>query len=114
MESEGGLQVVRRVAFAQFQVVPQQLFVHGVNAVLDDGVSALDGRFAAEVGYALLGDEHLYRVFAVVEVRNHGHNGADFAAFGRRGAGEYREVGVAGEVGRAADTVHHLGAGYVG
>ena len=83
MEAECRAERVRRVAACrQFQVVAEQLLVVGVYAVFDDFVSALNRRFAAKVGNALVGDEHAYAMFAVVEVRHHRHDVADFAAFG--------------------------------
>ena len=83
VEGEGCLEGMRRVsALAQFQVVAKQVAVCRVCAVLDDEFGALHWVFAAEVGDALVGDEHLYRVFAVVEVGNHRHDVADFALLG--------------------------------
>ena len=82
VEPECGVQIVGCVsAFREFQIIPQQLSVHGVCAVFYNGLGTLDGRFAAQVGYTLLCGEYHYRVLAMVYVRYHGYNGAYLAAF---------------------------------
>lgn len=45
-------------AFAQ--VVAEQFAVHRVSAVVDDFVGTLDGALSAQVGYALIGDDHIH------------------------------------------------------
>ena len=60
-----------RLAVGQFQVIPQQLLVVGVSAVFDDGLGTLLRTLAAEVGYALLGDDDIDVVLCMVVVRNH-------------------------------------------
>ena len=58
MHGEGGRQVVARLTtLGQLQVVPQQLLVVGVGALLDDHLSTLAGRLAAQVGNTLFGDD---------------------------------------------------------
>lgn len=115
VEGEGGTQTVGRVAFlGDLEVVPEKFAVVGVRAVLDDAFGALHRILAAKVGYALLGDEDLDGVLTVVDMADHGDDCGDLATFLHRGAGEDREVGVAREVGGAADAVHHLGAEHVG
>ena len=67
-------------------------------------------RFPSQIGDSLLGNEYLYLVFAVVEVRYHRDDGAYLSAFGCRRASKYRQISVACEVARAAYAVHHLGS----
>ena len=50
------------------EVVPHELLVVGVHAVLDDALCALCGRFATKIGNTLLGDENLYAVLVVIHV----------------------------------------------
>ena len=98
VECEGAFEHVRCLAAASdFEIVVEQFAVHGVSAVVDNLVGALNGVFSAEVGDALVGDEDVDRVFGVVGVGHHGHDVGDEAAFGYRRAGEDGDVGVAGE-----------------
>ena len=68
---------------------------------------------AANVGDTLFGDDNVDRVFGVVDVRYHRHDGADETVLSHRRAAEDAQVAVASEVARTANTVHHLGAGDV-
>ena len=95
---------------AAFHVGVQDVLVLWINAVVYDGDGAPAGVFAAQVGDAVLGGDHLDGVFAVVEVADKGDDGADGSAFLNRGTGENGQVGVAREVARAADAVHQAGA----
>ena len=52
-------------------------------------------------------------MFAVVEVRHHRHNGTDETTLSHRRAAEDRDIGIACEVTRTADAVHHLRSGNV-
>src|SRR5215469_7948980 len=83
-------------------------------AVVDNQLSALAGILAAQVGHALLSDDDLYRMLAVVHVRRQRHDRADLAAFGGGRTGEDRQIGVASEVPRTADSIHHRLAHYMG
>ncbi len=84
MHAEGGTQVVAGVALGGVvQVVPQELAVVGVCTVLDDGLGALHGALATEVGDTLLGDEDVDAMLVVVDVRYHGHDRADGTVLGR-------------------------------
>ena len=114
--TKGALQAFRRVAALRHLdvKVAQQGTVVGVCDFLDDLVGALDGRFAPQVGHTVFGDDDLDGVFRMIQVRYHRHDGGDESAFGLRGGGEDGQVGVAGEVARSADTVHHLLAQDVG
>ncbi len=47
--------------------------------MVDDGLSALVGGEAAEVGDALVGDDDLDGVFVVIDVGGHGDDGGDGA-----------------------------------
>lgn len=99
VHAQGGGEAVAGLPLGgNLQVIPKELLVVGVGAVLDDGLGTLHGALAAQVGDALLGDDDVDGVLAVVEVRHHGDNGTDAAAFCRRGAREDRDVCAAGEV----------------
>ena len=83
MECECGVERVGCLtALAHAQVVPKEFLVVGIYAILDDCFGTLYGVFSAQVGYALIGDEHIDRVLAVVEVRNHGDDCRDKTALG--------------------------------
>ena len=105
---------VARAVFRQLEIVPKQLLIVGVGTVLDDAGSTLAGRFAAQVGHTLLGDQNAHIVLGAVHMRHIGHDGRDQAVLGRGRSGEDRQVGVAGEVGRTADAVHDLAAHHMG
>ena len=84
VHAEGGTQVVAGVALGGvMQVVPQELAVVGVCAGLDDGLGTLHGALAAKVSDTLLGDEDVDAMLVVVDVRYHGHDGADGTVLGR-------------------------------
>jgi len=95
-------------------VIPQLLAVVRMGTVLDDQLDALPRGQAAQIRQPLLGDDDHDIVLGVVDVANHRHDRGDVAALGQRRADEDRVAGVAGEVTRAADAVHHLGAHDVG
>ena len=81
-----------------------------MGAVFDNRLGALHRALAAQVGDALLGDDDVDGVLAMVEVRHHGDDGADASALGGRRAREDGDVGAAGKVARTANAVHHLRA----
>lgn len=84
VHAEGSTQVVAGVALGGVvQIVPQELAVVGVCTVFDDGLGALHGALATEVGDTLLGDEDVDAMLVVVDVRYHGHDGADGTVLGR-------------------------------
>lgn len=70
MHAQGGLYGVRSLCLAicQFQVIPQQLFVIRVCAVLDDSLCAFLRAFAAQVGHTLLGNDDVDIMFRMVVV----------------------------------------------
>lgn len=68
-----------RFPVGQFQVIPKDALVVGVNAVLDDGLCTFFRTLATEVGHTLFGDDDVDVVLRVVGMRNHRHDGADFA-----------------------------------
>lgn len=114
VESESGTEIVGSMsALRELEIIPHELFVHGVYTVLDDSLGTLAGILAAKVGHTLLGSENLHGVLAVVDMAYHRNESRDHAALLDRGTGEDGEVSVAGEVSRTADTVHHLGAEYM-
>ena len=87
MHAEGCTQVVAGMTLGGVvQIIPQQLAVVGVCTVLDDGLGTLHGTLAAEVGDTLLGDENVDAMLVVVDMRYHGHDGADGTVLGCRGA----------------------------
>ena len=53
-----------------------------MRAGFDDSPRSGERREAAKVSQTLLRDNDLHRMFAVINVRAHGHNGRDPAAFG--------------------------------
>lgn len=115
VEFEGCLQGDGSLAaFAHLKIVEEQRAIDRVSAVVDDLVGAFDRILVTEIGDALVGHEDIDRVFAVVGMGHHRHDVADQAAFRHRRTAEDRDIGVAGEVARAADAVHHLGAEHVG
>ena len=81
-----------------------------MGAALYDALRTLSWREPTEVGDTILGDEYLDRVLGMIHVAHHRHDGTDGATLSGRGRGEDRDVTVAGEVARATDAVHHLGA----
>ena len=112
-EREG--EVMRRLAvLGVLEVVTQHLFVFGSNAVVDDLFGTLTRTLATEIRYTLLGDDNLDGVLGVVEVGDHRHDRRDSSVLRRRCGRKDREVRVAREVARTADTVHHLCARDVG
>ena len=96
------------------EIVGKHLAIHRVSAVIYDFVCTFHRVLVAKIGDTLVGNKDIYRVFAVVGVGNHRHDIADSASLGDRRTAEYRYVGIAGKVARAADTVHHLCAENVG
>ena len=94
--------------FREPHVAFERIAEIGMRAVADDGAGALAWRAPAQVGDAPLRHDHLHRMLAVVDVRDHGHDGADLPVLGGGGAREDGDVGVAREIARAADAVHHL------
>ena len=91
MEREGVLQVVGSVAslaLGQFQVVPHQLLVVGMHAVLDHALGALHGALAAQVGHTLLRGDDLHGVLGVVQMRHHRDDCGDLATLLDGGAAE--------------------------
>ena len=89
-------------------VVAQLVAIVGVRTVFDNQFGAFARRFTAQVGQALLGYQHHHVVLCVVVVGNHGHDTGNRTAFGHRRRNEERQIGIAREITRTADTVHHL------
>lgn len=102
-----GERVGRLATLTHLEVIPEELAVHRVGAVLDYGLCTLYGILAAEIGNSLIGDEDVDRVFAVVRMRYHRDDVADQSAFGDRRTAENGDVGVTGEIARTAYAVHH-------
>ena len=67
MEGERGVEGGRSLApFAQAQIIAKDGAIVGVSAVLDNLMCSLLRVFCTEVGDALIGDENVDRVLAVV------------------------------------------------
>src|ERR1022692_3763463 len=77
----------------------------GVRAIIDDLASTPFRSQVAQVSDALLGDDHVDVVLSMVDVGHHGHDTRDSTCLGLRGAEEYRDAAVPGEVGGAPDAV---------
>lgn len=63
MHGEGSLEIQRNVAavlLCEVHIIPEELLIHRMSAILDDGLCALQGILAAEVSHALLCDKNLY------------------------------------------------------
>lgn len=74
MECEGILEAVLRMeslALGELEIIPHELLVVGMHAVLDDGLRTLYGTLAAQVGNALLRGKDLHGMLAVVKMRYH-------------------------------------------
>ncbi len=69
-------------AGAQFEVVPKQLLVVGMCALLDDQFGTLHRTLASEVGHALLSDDDVDIVLGVVLVADEGYDGTDDSSLG--------------------------------
>ena len=89
---------------AKMDVVAQQAAVVGMRAVGDDGFGPLAGALAAQVRDAVFGDNDLHRMFAMIQVANHGHDGADLSALGRGRTDKDGEERVARKVARTCAT----------
>src|SRR5690606_10854651 len=114
---EGLFQHVRGVAatgLGFLQVVDRLALVVRVHAVVDDAFGRFDRGQAAQVRVALLGDDHVQVMGVVVHVADDVHGRGDVAVLGGGGGHEDVDAGVAGEVARAANAVHHVGAAHVG
>ena len=102
--------VVRMTAHGNLQVVVEQRTVVGMCAVVDNQTGALHRALAAEVGDTLLRDDDVDVVLRVILMAHEGNDAGNQTTLGCRRAGEDRDVGIALEVARATDAVHHLRA----
>lgn len=88
--------------------------VDGVGALVDDDAGALARAEAADIGETLLGDDDVEVVLGLVDVGAHGDDARHAVGVGLGGAGggsvHDGVLGVAEEVGRAAQAVEHAGA----
>ena len=108
MEGEGVFEAEWLVTiFGEREIAAQFVPEIRVGAAIDNDFRPLARIEAAQIGDAVFGDDDLHGVLAVVRVRDLGHDGADLATLLERGAGEDGEVGIAGEVARTTDPVHH-------
>ena len=65
---------------------------------------------SAEVSNTLFSNNDIDVVLAVVFMRYHRNDGADFSFFGNGWTSKDGNISIAGEVARTTDTVHHLGS----
>ena len=77
-----------RPATGQFEIIPEKLFIVGMCTVFDDGLCTFLRALATQVGYTLLGDDDVHRVFAVVEVGHHRYDSTDFSFLSHRRTSE--------------------------
>ena len=100
------------------EVVGQDGLVVGVSALLDDDAGALAGGQAADVSQTLLGDDDVEVVLGLVDVGAEGDDAGDTGGVGLGGPGgggvHDAVLGVAEEVGGAAEAVEHARAQHAG
>ena len=77
-------------------------------AVLDDGLCTLHRTLATQVGNTLFCHDDIHVVLGGVLVGDERNDAGDAAALCHRRTSEDTQIGVADEVTRTADTVHHL------
>ena len=78
MERECCRQVVMCLtALCNLELIPQELLVIGMSAVLDDALCTLHRTLATKVGNTLLGDDDIDIVLGVVVMTYHRHDRAD-------------------------------------
>ena len=83
VECECGREFVRCLSLVcNLEIVPQQLFVVGMSAVLNDGLCAFAWRLSSQVGYTLLCDDDVDVVLCVVDMAAEWHNRADDSSLG--------------------------------
>jgi len=63
-------------------VIAQRRTKIRVRAVVDHNLRALFWRLAAQIGQALLGDQYLYIMLGVVDVRHHGYDAGNRSVLG--------------------------------
>jgi hypothetical protein len=84
MECEAALQILRSLSFdAHVQIIVQKWTIIRMNAIVDNAMSTLNRRFAAEVSDTVFGDDDLYGMLAVIEVRNHRYERTDLSVLRR-------------------------------
>ena len=89
VQFESFCQVVADMATGTaLQIFQKIRSIVGVGAVCDDGVRPLHGTEAAQIRQPLLGDDHLNRMFVVIQVGYHGYDAGDIAVFQAGRAGE--------------------------
>ena len=81
-----------------------------MHTILNDGLRPFLRPLAAQVGDALFRNDDVHIVFRMVVMRHHRHDSTDAPFLGHAGAGENGNVGIAREVARTADAVHHARA----
>ena len=83
VHGEAAPQIMANVSHRRpLQIAMQGIPIGRVCAVVDDPPRPRRWPETAQVSQALLSDDYLYRVFAVVHVRAHRHDGRDPAPLG--------------------------------
>ena len=90
------------------QIVTQHVAKIRVRAAVDDALGPFDGSRAAKVRHAPFGGHDLHGMFIVVDMRHERNDCRYLIGLLGRCANEHRDIGVAREVTRTANAVHHL------
>ena len=119
MEFESFRKNVRGLAVAacgncSFIVVHELISVGRMSNVVDDNLCSFLRAQAANICDTLFRDEYMGIVFGVVNMGAHRNNCGDLAALSGAVAEEAGQECVTSEVAGTADTVHQLGACYMG
>ena len=119
MEFECFLKEMRGLAFAascacSFIVVHELVSEGRMSDVVDDDLCSFFRGQAANISDALFGNEYMGIMFGVVYMGAHRNNCGDLAALSGAVAEEAGQEAVTSKVAGAADTVHQLGAAYMG
>ena len=119
MEFECFLEEMRGLAVAagsacSFIVIHELVSEGRMSNIVDDNLCSFLRGQAANICNTLFGDEYMGIMFGVVNMGAHRNNCRNLAALCGAVAEEAGQECVAGEVAGAADTVHQLGAGYMG
>ena len=119
MEFECFCEEMRGLAFAasctcSFVVVHELVSVRRMSDVVDDDLCSFFRGQAANISDALFRNEYMSIMFGVVNMGAHRNNCGDLAALSGAVAEEAGQEAVTSKVAGAADTVHQLGAAYMG
>ena len=116
MHGEGGAETVvgvTTVLLGVLQIIAEHRLIVGMSH-LNELLSLLHSALATQVGYTIFGDDSVHEMAGMVDMAGEWNDGTDGTTLGSGTAGEDAEVRVASEVGRTANTVHHLRAADLG